>query len=72
MVQKADILKARSNKRKAGRDSRGRTRQPSEKKREVVQVYVVTAAAIEATALKQYIGGSPKCNQCGFHQNGAC
>lgn len=62
MVQKDDLPKAMSNKNKVGQDSRGRARQPSEKKHEVVQAYAVTKTTIETTAQRQYAEGIPKCN----------
>lgn len=41
MIKKANLPKVESRKRRFGKDSKGKTRQPVEKKREVIQAYLI-------------------------------
>lgn len=67
MVQKADLLKAESKKVKFGKESKDIARKPSEKRREVIQEYVLIT-----TPTGTIIRGSMKYNQYGYHHTKAC
>lgn len=54
-------------KRKFGKKSKRKARQPAEKKLEVSQAFAVSTPFKGTT-----LGSSPRCNKCGFHNNKAC
>lgn len=67
MVQKADHPKTEGKKRKFEKESKGRAKQPSEKRQEAVQAYAVTTTPAGTTT-----GGIPMCNHCRYHHTSAC
>lgn len=56
-----------SRNRKLEKVSKGKARQPTEKKQEVIQAFAVKKTSTGTTACS-----IPRCNECGFHLNGSC
>lgn len=67
MVQKADLPKVENKKRKFGKEPKGKARKPVEKKREAIH-----AIAVTTTLIGTITRSNPRCNECGYHHNGAC
>ena len=66
MVHKADLPKEEGRKRKFGKEAKGKARQSSEKKREVIRAFIVAAPSVGTGS-----GGSPTCKECGYQHRGA-
>lgn len=66
VIKKADLLRLENRKRKLGKESKGRSRQPTERKLGAVQVFAVKTPVGTTT------GSSPRCNFCGYIYSRAC